>query len=272
MKTETNNISICPNELKTIFKSVNELPHDLKKFEDDLNELLGQYNKEYLKTIRAPDNKLNYSDELLQKDLLKVRLRYDKKLRQIITPKLADLINMTVERNGFQNVRFRLCRLINEKLTLLNIIGSFRVWDVGYNRQMILKPPFNLDKALSGYSFNEDTSLELLSFEVLRILTKDKLPIERIRICRACRKNIFWAKRSDSPTCSSRCSNTFNKKKSGIKKRISELNKNINSASAQFEKQKTKFGFEHSSVQKQMELLDKLQNKLQTEQIKYGTL
>lgn len=271
MKIKSDDISICPNKLKPILKAVNQLPKDLKKFEDDLNELSGRYDKEYLKTISNHDNKLNYDNELLQNDWLKLRSIFCNKLRQIITPKLADLINMTEGGNSFENARLRLRRLINEKTTLLNIIGSFQVWNVGYNRQMILKPTFNLDKSLSAYSFNEDTSLELLSFEVLEILTTNKIPIDRIRICRACRKNIFWAKRSDSPTCSSKCSNTFNTRKTRINKRINAIKETLDNELKELEKQKVSLGSEHPTVNKQMGILNKLYNKLDKERLKNGT-
>ena len=308
MKNKKEAISICPKELEPIFKAVNKLPEDLERFESDLSELSEKFNKEHLQIIQNHGNRTIYGYDPLEKDWLKLSKKYDWKLRQIITPELANLIKVTVDRNGFQNVRFRLRRLVNEKKTLRDIVRAYRIWDIGYNRQpygthaalfnsdtedyshekkllLQLKPTFNLSKALSAFGFNEDTSLELLSFHVLEILTRNQFPIERIKICPIC-KNIFWAKRTDSSACSDNHVNTFNQSKTRIRKRINELNKKLEDESKELETIREKLeklqnyklpipalvAAQENLFNEQMKKLDKLNNKLHATQLRYGEL
>ena len=262
--------SICPAELKPILKAINELPQDLKKFEDDFNELSAQYDKEYLQIIQKHGNRVVVGYEPLEKDLLELQFISGKMLRRIITPKLADLLNMTVKKNSFENARLRLRNLIREKNTLLRIIYAFNHSQSLTIKGMTVYKSFEFETPVYTFSFNEDTTLELSNIEILDIITKDKIPIKRIRICRAC-PNIFWAKRSDSPTCTSRCLNTFNKRKSEIKKRMNTLTNILDSEFKKFEKQKAGLGFNHPLVSEQIKKLDKIQNKLEREKLKYGT-
>ena len=261
----------APEALARVIAAVNELPQDLKKFKDDLNELSARYDKEYLQIIQKHGNRVAAGYEPLEKDLLKLQSVYANKLRRLITPKLAGLLNTAVERNGFENARLRLRNLVSEKRALLRIIDAFNRWQALTFKGMAVFKPFEFETPVYTFSFNEDATLELSNIEILDILTKEKIPIEKIRVCRVC-PNIFWKKRSDSPTCSSSCLKTFNDKRFETKERITKYTDGFEIQQKKLEKQKETLDISHPLIQKQMQILDKIQNKLEKEKFKYGTL
>jgi hypothetical protein len=263
--------SFCPDELRPLFKMVNKLPQDLNKFENDLNQIYTRGFAEFQKAGQPDTKNLGLFYAPNEVDSIRVQSKHCKLLRQQIPPELAAFYNEFFESNDFFNALFQLRLLINEKRTLLTIIQSFQGWDKGYNRQLIPQPTFNLEVPLSAFSFNEDTSLALLSFRVLEILTKDKIPIKRIRICRAC-KNIFWAKRSDSPTCSKKCLNTFNKRKSRNIQQGEKYIKQYNEGVENLKKLKKEQNGNPSLIQKQIAQLDNLRFKLEMLRREYVTL
>jgi hypothetical protein len=225
----------------------------LQKFETELNELNNQF------------------------DL--------KKFNQLVSPELAKEIKYTVKRNGFKNVKFQLDRLVNEKRILLEIINFFKIWeqdtnpaafvdselfnlDTGdiSNNPLSFNPYSNFSKATSAFTFNKDTSLQLLSFRVLDILTRKGFPVARIRICPICQK-IFWAQRVESPACSKHIS-AVNSGKTRIREALEEFQQQRE----KLKKLNSQFGQEHPLFLKQLELVKKLHNKIQEKVKKYGTV
>jgi len=271
-------ISECPKELEDLIDSVNLVPGDLEKFESDLLELSKQFNTE-----------LYGKDNPTKTRMAKLLSEYGKKIRNLISPELEKRIKYTVEQNGFENVVFQLRRLVNERIMFRDIIQAFRMWDIDYNRQpygidaelfklftkdfdydrqLVLKPTFNFSKALSAFSFNQDTSIELLSFRVLEILTRDKIPIERLRICPIC-KDIFWAKRIEAKTCSKRrCSNNFHQRKL----RIKEYEKRLDKEFKNLKKLQSSLSPKNSLITQQRERVNKLLQKIKKEKMKNGNL
>jgi hypothetical protein len=263
--------SEIPEELQNIIDAVNLLPQDLESFEKNINELYVQFDREYLEAIKRHDNRIRFGYEPLENDWAKIQLKYNEKLCQIVKSNLLRAINYEPERNSFQNAVLRLRRLINEKQTLLTIVDAYRTWNFSYDRQTIYPPDFNFKKPLIAFSFNPDSTIKFTSFEILELLKINNIPIDRIRICQICR-NIFWAKRIESPTCSKRCSNTFNGRKTRIKQRAEKYLQQYNEQLEKLEKLKTSFNPDHPLIQKQKKLLNNLLTKLDKEKLKYGTL
>lgn len=252
-KKQPESVSICPNELKCLMKSVNFLPNDLKRFENDLMDLSLQFNDEFY-GAKAP----------LETIILGLLQKYCEKIRSMVSPQMDAKISELLERNDFQNVLFQLHRLINEKITLKTVIQAFET-SKEYNNP---NQTFVFDKSIAAFSFSEDSSLEIASFRVIEILTRKKLPIDRIRICPVC-KNIFWAKRTESPACSAPHVHTFNTRKTRIKKDEEEFKEQV----ATLKKLAVEYNSqEHPLVLDQLKKVKNLQNKIQKKAQKYGII
>lgn len=173
-------LSICPKQLKPIRDLVNQLPQDLKKFESDLTEMNLEFNREI-------ENSMEKYDEM--------RSRFSNRLYKRISPKLKKYLH-EIKAQGFINELIQLQILINEKITLETIIKSFEAFKSFNNPNQT----FVFDKSIAAFGFNSDSTIQLSSFRIIEILTKNKIPIERVRICPMC-KEFYWAKRLDSKTC-----------------------------------------------------------------------
>ena len=252
-KRERSIVSKCPDDLGNIIDAVNLLPNDLDKFERELIEVDRPYFDPY-------------------------------KFRELVPIELEEQIKRPGLPFTFPNLQFRLRRLVNEKRILKDIILAFQTWhvdfdrqgqtiipkqwgletdDVNLNNQLTLRPSFTLTRPPSAFNFRDDTSLELLSFRVLEILTRDKLPVERIRECRVCHK-IFWAKRKESPTCSEGCLRTDNARRTRIKKLISEFGEMT------IKLKKLEAGKRHGLIPGHVDRMRKLRSKIEVRARKYG--
>jgi hypothetical protein len=213
----TDGISKCPDALTPILGSVNLLPDNLEGFEHDLDELLTQGFE--------PNS-----------------------FRALVPIELEEIIKPRSFPSNIANLAYQLRRLANEKRILRDIIAAFRKWETDYGSQgqriipalfglqscdgqdaglLQLRPSFALSRPPNGFNFNDDSTLSLLSFRILDILTRNKIPIERIRECVVCRK-IFWVRRMERsawfvPYCGTQCGNTHN----GRKTRIREMEKGL---------------------------------------------
>lgn len=246
-------VAECPEELEELLTAVNSLPQDLGKFENDLKKLGRNYRIE--------------DDE-----------KYSVELRWLITPECVIELDKILDRfriRGFLNERFQLYKLINEKQTFLTIIRAFAIHSEIYyqtgtiNKHINSPQTFNFDKAIAAFNFAADSTIELTSFRVIEILTKYKIPVERLNICPICRK-IYWVarigkKREESNTCpEKRCSNNFHQRK----RRIREYKVRFRAEEKKLEKLKSynlKSGSDNNLILEQTERLLKLQNKIKQE-------
>lgn len=121
------------------------------------------------------------------------------------------------------------------------------------------------------------------SFQTIFLITKEEkitfqddlfikvlegINAKRLRICPIC-KDIFWVKRIEAGTCSKkRCSNNFHQRKL----RIKEYESNVEKEFKKLEKHQAEFGLEHPLTTKQIEKVNKILLKINTEKLKNGTL
>lgn len=211
-------LSECPKDLNELIKVINLLPKNLSEFIKKKGILESEFRDEAQQVYAGIKSDRSLTDNpFLLFDTLALQAKYRDKLGALLSAEFIRAINFGIEPFSFQNATFSLTILINEKMTLLHIIESFNIWDIDFNRQLDHKPDFNFDKAIAAYSFNEDTSLQFTSFKIIDILTKHKIPIERVRKCPIC-NNIFWAKKLNAETCGEKkCSDTL-----GNRKRLKE--------------------------------------------------
>lgn len=102
--------------------------------------------------------------------------------------------------------------------------------------------------------------------EIVRVLRG--VDATRLRVCPICNE-IFWAKRIETNTCSKkRCSNNFHQRKL----RIKELEKRFDKEYEKLDKQRKMFADDNPLVKKQMNLINKIKEKIYREQNKNGTL
>ncbi len=235
-----NKIAECPPELQELIELVNLLPSDLKQFENDLNKLSSQFYQEFQTTPEL------YSE---------VSKNYSQKL--------ASWFN-SLKANGFVNQTMEIKRLINNKITLLWFIEAYQTFKEFNNPTQ----DFNFDKNISAFSFNEDSTIRLTSFLVVDILIRNKIQIERLRICPICKK-VFWAKRVEAQTCRKKqCSNNFHQRKLRIKEYETRLVKELKI----LEGLRLRLNPSNSLITQQAEMVNKLQQKIKMEKKKNGNL
>ncbi len=252
--TEIDKISEGSPELNKLIEKINLLPKDWQKFELDSGNLIKQWESE----IREAGAK----DKVLPPTF---SLNYGKKFRQLISPELAERMNRKPEEKGLINAQFELRVLYGQNLALRNIINIFQQFKE-YNNPEVT---FMLNKPLQTIGFNPDTTVNLTGFEVIEILKRNNIPVERVRVCpvEKCQK-IFWAKRTESPACSDSHVIAVNAGKTRIRKNIDDFHKQRE----KLKKLDSTFSREHPSVLKQLELVKKLHKKIQEKVKKYGTL
>lgn len=250
--TDIDKISEGSPELNKLIEKINLLPKDWQKFELDSGKLIKQWEAE----IREAGAK----DEILPPDFFS---NYAKKFHNLIAPKLAEKMNRKPEEKGLVNAQRELRVLYEQNLALRNIINIFQQFKEYNNPEQ----SFMLNKPLQTIVFNPDTTLNLIGSEVIEILKRNNIPIERVRICPIC-QDIFWAKRSESPACSDSHVIAVNTGKTRIRKNLDDFRKQRE----KLKKLHSKFSQEHHLVLKQLELVKKLHNKIQEKVKKYGNL
>ncbi len=101
-----------------------------------------------------------------------------------------------------------------------------------------------------------------------------KFKSDRLRICKICSR-VFWAKREDSETCSSRCLNAFNVRnyRRPIEKKLEQLQRELANETAKLEKLKSGLSSENKLIAEQIERVNKLKEKIKKIEVaKNGTL
>lgn len=179
-------VSDCPFELKKFIDEVNLLPKD-DMFESIVNLTTKKFHEETTGLITSK----NFDEQYLE-----AVKKYSANLRNSISQELYELVTGNKSIDDFFNVIIKLKRLINEKRALLTIIQSFEIFK-GFNNP---RQDFSLDKALSAFSFNQDSTLLLSSFRGIEILKSNKIPVNRLLICPIC-KDICWIKKTNAKTC-----------------------------------------------------------------------
>jgi hypothetical protein len=239
-------------ELNELIEKINLLPKDWEKFMQDSGKLIKQWEAE----IREAGAK----DEILPPEFFS---NYAKKFHNLIAPKLAEKMNRKPEEKDLLSAQFELRVLYDQNLALRNIINIFQQFKECNNPE----GTGALNKPLQTIGFNPDTTLNLSGFEVIEILKRNNIPIERVRVCPIC-QDIFWAKRKESPACSDSHVIAVNTGKTRIRKNLEDFHKQRE----KLKKLDSKFSREHPLVLKQLELVKKLHNKIQEKVKKYGTL
>lgn len=250
--TKIDKISEGLPELNELIKKINLLPKDWRKFELDSEKLIKQWEVEF--RVAGEQGKILPPTFFLS---------YGKKFRRLIKPELAKIMERKPEQKGLHNARHEIRVLNEENLALRDIINLFQQFKEYNNPEQ----GFFLSKPLQIISFNPDSTLELQGFRVMEILKNNNVPIERVRICPIC-KDIFWAKRIESPACSDSHVIAVNTGKTRIRKKLQELQ----NQRERLKKLDSKFSRKHPLVLKQLELVEKLHNKIQEKVSKYGTL
>lgn len=259
--TKIDKISEGLPELNDLIKKINLLPKDWEKFLRESRvfietldlKLLSEMEKQGISIL--PCSKYL---ELCPDDVL----IFNEKFRRL-APKLIERMGLNLETDGLENAQFQIRVLYEQNLALRNIINIFQQFK-GFNNP---EQSFVLNKPLQTIGFNADTTLNLVGFRVIEILTSNKIPIERVRICPIC-QDIFWAKRTESPACSDPHVIAVNAGKTRNRKNLEEFQKQRE----KLKKLDSKFGREHPLVLRQVELVKKLHNKIQEKVKKYGNL
>lgn len=250
--TDIDKISEGSPELNKLIEKINLLPEDWQKFELDSEKLIKQWGAE----IREAGAK----DRILPPEFSS---NYAKKFRNLIAPGLAEKMNRKPEETSLINAQREIRVLYDQNLALRNIINIFQQFKECNNPEGI----GHLNKPLQTIGFNPDTTLNIMGFEVIEILQRNNIPVERVRVCPIC-QNIFWAKRIESPACSDSHVIAVNTGKTRIRKNLDNFHKQIE----KLKKLDSTFSREHPSVLKQLELVRKLRKKIQLKEKKYGTV
>lgn len=237
-------ISICPPELKELIEPLNLLPPDLNQFEDYLLKLSLEFNAECFENSESSF------------DLMDI---YAEKICGLIHPELVNRIN-EFKKGDFINGKCQLERLINEKITLITVIQAFKAFKSFNNPSQT----FGFKKSIAVFSFYKDSTIQLSSFRVIEVLTRNKIPIERVKICPICNE-IFWAKRIEAQPCSKkRCSNNFHQRE----RRIKEYEKRLSKEVTNLEKLQLNLSPENTLISQQSNKTEKLSKKIKIEKRK----
>lgn len=213
------------------------MPKDLGKLRNALTDLLR----------RATDES---GEPRVPKDE-SAKIVWEKGLVQDFENAVPNILRSTIRpQDAFSihplNAAKTILALVAEKEILDEILGAYKTWDEKYERnflphsprvkmrdeeedQMIhrangltLGPAFQFSRNVSRFSFRPDTSIELRDYEIVRLLTTGRVPIDRMRKCRVC-SEIFWAKRIDAATCSRPCLNSDNQRRTRLRKMLDQL-------------------------------------------------
>lgn len=218
--TENDKISKGSAELNELIKKINLLPKDWEKFLKESRVFIDRLNLELHSEMQKqeigflPCSKFS---ELCPDDVLIFSERFRR-----LAPKLIERMGLNLETDGLENAQFQVKVLYEQNLALRNIIHIFQQFKEFNNP----KQTFMLNKPLQTIGFNADSTLNLVGFRVMEILKRENIPIERVRVCPICR-DVFWAKRSESPACSTSHVNTFNRRLGRIRESVKELRKHL---------------------------------------------
>ena len=129
------NISKCPDELESLIESINLLPDDIEKFENDFGELVRLYNAEIQKSAEFIESKLPIINSM-----------YENKVRNLISQKLLEKLSFKFKGNMLLQLAFNIRRLINERSFLIDIIQAFSIWEEEKHNS-VFKRTFTFSKA-----------------------------------------------------------------------------------------------------------------------------
>ena len=257
-------IADCPGELNEVIKLVNSLPKDIDFI---YSELKKEFDSKKKALLDAPQTgKTSF-------DLIKLPSEYEKKIKQLL-PESVYLYTIGIFDTEFDTFSFyqgtfaqlepleKLLELIQLR-NLLTATAALkpRDFEVGASGRLTFQPIINFGLSKEGY-------FKPFSSPIVEIFQRNDIQLERLRLCPICKK-IFWAKRTDAPTClDKKCSNNFHQKKKRIKEYEAEYNRELKA----LEKLQLTLPPENSLIAERKEKTEKLLQKINEEKAKNGNL
>jgi hypothetical protein len=197
-----------PPEFESFIYTLNLLPNDLDQFKDKMHQLGQQFVKEAFVKLKNEYDFIEHVSTVSEK--------YCDKLRQLVSPQLATKFSDRFIVADFREALDFFRGLADDKTLLKHILLGFEYSDGG---------DF-FEKPLQRFTFNKkDSTLVVSGSQLVEILTRNKIPVERVRECPGCNK-FFWAKRLDAKTCGNKkCVDKLSGKKYQIENK-DEINRN----------------------------------------------
>lgn len=259
--TKIDKISEGSSELNELIEKINLLPKDWEKFLKESRVFINELELKLRSEMQRRNIFFLPCEKYLEVCPNEVSF-YNERFRRL-AQQLIEKMGLNLETDALENAQFKIKVLYEQNLTLRNIINIFQQFKEFNNPNQ----GFQLNKPLKTIGFNSDTTLELQGFQVIEILKRNNIPIERVRVCPIC-NDIFWAQRTESPACSPSHVIAVNTGKSRIRKKLEDINKQ----KEKLKKLEAKFSREHPLVLKQLKLVGKLKNKIEEKEKKYGTV
>ncbi len=241
---------VPPKELQEMIDVFNALPKEVER----LQSIVSILEQEYLQERRE-------AGEVGQEVYNDFQNKFAESLFKVVEPKLAQRLDDVRKRRRlvFDRLVDELGRIIRDRDVLYELLEKYKMWASVFDAPESYQG-YRLTEPFIAISFNGDTSIKFSHAEVLEVLTKYPIPVERIRICKYC-ELIFWARRIDAPTCSGRCSNNFNARSTRIRK----LGRTLASERAKLEKQREQWDESHPWMVRQRKRIASLEKKFGAE-------
>lgn len=240
------------------------LPFEIKKFDEELSNLFIKLDADLSDYCSEHGKAVNLNQLLIDDDIRVLQAKHKQKILKLLPPGFVKGLSLDLEDTDFIKARKIIKKAVDEKLFLLKMMREYFMWNLYCKRE--LRTRFSFWQAIDNFSFNEDSTLSISRFDVLKAIIKYEIPLERVLLCPSC-QNIFWAGRTDTKTCSEKCSEAFRTRKSRNRKAKKELviaiAKDYKENAIKLEKQKkaVRRDHDHPLVEKQLELLNDLFNK-----------
>ncbi len=211
-------IAETPNGLEELLLLLNQLPKSVGELERLASDLVGiseQLNSAILELWGTQcEHPGKFDHSAFARASLRLRKRAISKITSQIGHDLAVGLNLGSQSHPYYDAPFYVRTLVQKKLALLHILQCFEMRnnDAVRYAELRRKITFHFVQPPTWFQFNTDTTIEITEFDIFDYLSKNRIPMDRVRLCPVCNE-IYWVKRKGAPVCKSRkCSNAFHQR------------------------------------------------------------